>query len=61
MISQEQNHRGIDLQSSPEGIVEGVGIVVFLGVVPVAIGAAIGTPIGKKIERAATATLSHSF
>ena len=56
MISQEQNHRDIDLQSSPEGTIEGVGIAAFPGTVPAAIDAAIGTPIGKKIERAATAT-----
>lgn len=33
------------------GFVEGVAFLLFFGVVPIAIGAAIGTPIGKKIEK----------
>ena len=33
------------------GFVEGVTLFVFFGVVPMAIGAAIGAPIGKQIER----------
>jgi hypothetical protein len=39
------------LQSSPEGTSEGLGILVGLGIVPVALGATIGAPIGKKIEQ----------
>jgi hypothetical protein len=39
------------LNSSPDGILEGTALLVGLGVVPIAIGAAIGIPIGKKIEQ----------
>jgi hypothetical protein len=39
------------LNSSPDGILEGPALLVGLGVVPIAIGAAIGIPIGKKIEQ----------
>ncbi len=42
---------GFDLQSWVASGFEGVDILVILGVVPIAIGAAIGTPIGKKIEQ----------
>ncbi len=42
---------GLDLQSWAASGFEGVDIVVILGVVPVAIGVAIGTPLGKKIEQ----------
>ena len=38
-------------RSSPEGTVEGLGILVGLQLVPVALGLALGTPIGKKIEQ----------
>lgn len=39
------------LNSSPDGILEGTALLVGLGVVPIAIGAAIGIPLGKKIEQ----------
>jgi hypothetical protein len=39
------------LNSSPDGLLEGTALLVGLGVVPIAIGAAIGIPIGKKIEQ----------
>lgn len=46
MLSLLLQGQGIDL-SSPEG----VDIVMVFGIVPIVIGAAIGTPIGKWIER----------
>jgi hypothetical protein len=42
---------GFDLQNWAASGFEGVDILVILGVVPIAIGIAIGTPIGKKIEQ----------
>ncbi len=42
---------GFDLQDWAASGFEGVDILVILGVVPVEIGVAIGTPIGKKIEQ----------
>jgi hypothetical protein len=42
---------GFDLQNWAASGFEGVDILVFLGVMPVAIGVAIGTPIAKKIEQ----------
>jgi hypothetical protein len=38
-------------RSSPQGTVEGLGILVRLELVPVALGIAHGTPIGKKLDR----------
>jgi hypothetical protein len=42
---------GFDLQNWAASGFEGVDILVILGVVPIAIGVAIGTPIAKKIEQ----------
>jgi len=43
---------GIVLPNTADpGFVEGMLMLVFLGVVPVAIGVAFGTPISKKIEQ----------
>src|SRR5579884_4315286 len=42
---------GFDLESWVASGFEGVDILVIIGVVPIVIGVAIGTPIGKKIEQ----------
>ena len=42
---------GFLARNSPEGTIESLGILVGLELVAVALGIAIGTPIGKKLEQ----------